>query len=267
VTPTRRWRYSNGSATPGAPPRRSPRAEARERAGHYARAAADYEEAVTHAQQLGARAQVALLTARLGNALLEAGEPERGEALLREVVDTQDGAHSNAMPAARLFLASRLGITDRTEEAREQLTRLRKDFNAASFAVFDCFIRTSEAWLDTVDERYEEALAKARLALAAAHDPMARAIAPHMPALCLILFAGVLAGLDGGRRARDGARLLGAADGMLPAGHIAGFAERATRDHAVTAVLAVLGDDEYGAAYAEGAGLSPEEAAALADGH
>jgi tetratricopeptide (TPR) repeat protein len=216
-----------------------------------------------HAEQLGARAQTAVLTARLGSALLEAGQPERGEALLREVVDMSIGAHNDAMPAARLFLAGWLGITGRTEEAREQLARLRKDFNAATFAVFDGFILGAEAWLDTADGRYEEALDKTRRALERAEDPMSRTIMPHMRALCLTLGAAVLTGLDSGHRARDAARLLGAADGMLPAGHVSGYSERAVREHAVAVVRAALGDAEYEAAYAEGGGLSPEEATAL----
>jgi tetratricopeptide (TPR) repeat protein len=239
------------------------RGEAHERAGAYELAAADYEAAIEHAERLGARAQMAILKARLGSALLESGELERGEALLREVVETQNGAHNDAMPAGRLFLAGWLGITGRTEEAREHVVRLRQDFNAASFALFDGFILGVEAWLDTVDERYEEALSKTRQALKRADDALARTIMPHLHALCLTLGAAVLAGHDGGRRARDAARLLGAADALLPSGHVAGFSERATRDHAVTLVRAALGEAEYEAAYAEGDGLSPEEAAAL----
>ncbi|MFF9276046.1 AfsR/SARP family transcriptional regulator [Streptomyces griseosporeus] len=241
----------------------SARGEARERRGEYTLAAADYEAAIAQAERLGARAQVAVLTARLGTALLEAGEPERGEALLRQVVAQQDVAQNEAMPAARLFLAGWLSTTGRTAEAREQIRRLREDFSAAMFVVFDGFILTAEAWLDVVDGDHEAALDKARQALTRAGEPLTRTIVPHMHALCLILAATALAGADGGARARDAARCLGAGNAHLPPGHVSGFQERAARDRAERAVRAALSEEEFAAAYAEGAGLSPEEAAAL----
>ncbi|GHF90438.1 AfsR/SARP family transcriptional regulator [Streptomyces griseosporeus] len=241
----------------------SARGEARERRGEYTLAAADYEAAIAQAERLGARAQVAVLTARLGTALLEAGEPERGEALLRQVVEQQDVAQNEAMPAARLFLAGWLSTTGRTEEAREQIRRLRADFSAAMFVVFDGFILTAEAWLDVVDGDHEAALDKTRQALTRAGEPLTRTIVPHMHALCLILAATALAGADGGARARDAARCLGAGTAHLPPGHVSGFQERAARDRAERTVRAALSEEEFAAAYAEGAGLSPEEAAAL----
>ncbi|MEU3843320.1 BTAD domain-containing putative transcriptional regulator [Streptomyces sp. NPDC028635] len=242
----------------------SARGEAHERKGESAAAAADYEAAGAVAERLGARAQQAVLTARLGTALLEAGDPERGEALLREVADQPEGMVTEAMPAARLFLAGWLSVTGRTAEARELIRRLREDFGPASFFVFDGFILTQEAWLDVVDGLHDEALSKTRRALEQANEPLSRTIVPHMRALCLVLAAAALAGSDGGARARDGARCLGAAETLLPRGHVSGFAERAARARAEQEVRAALGDDEqYAAAYAEGAGLSPEEAVAL----
>ncbi|POX54776.1 AfsR family transcriptional regulator [Streptomyces sp. Ru71] len=242
----------------------SARGEARERKGEYTAAAADYQAAIAAAEQLGARAQQAVLTARLGTALLEAGDPERGEALLREVIDRPEGTVTEAMPAARLFLAGWLSITGRTAEAREQIRRLREDFGPASFFVFDGFIRSQEAWLDIVDGDHDEALVKTRQALVQANEPLSRTIVPHMRPLCLVLAAAALAGAEGGARARDAARCMGAAEALLPPGHVPGYAERAARDQAERAVRAALGDDEeYAAAYAEGAGLSPEEAVAL----
>ncbi|MCH0564978.1 AAA family ATPase, partial [Streptomyces sp. MUM 2J] len=241
----------------------SARGEVRERRGEYRAAAADYEEAIAQADRLGARAQTTVLTARLGTALLEAGDAERGEALLRHVVEQRDIAHNEAMPAARLFLAGWLSTTGRTAEAREHLRRLRKDFSAATFAVFDGFILGSEAWLDVVDGDHEEALAKTRRALERAEEPLTRVIVPHMRAVCLTLAATALAGVDGGSRARDAARCLGAADAALPSGHVPGYQERAARERAVAAVRAVLDGEQYAAAHAEGGGLTPEEAAAL----
>ncbi|WP_114251787.1 BTAD domain-containing putative transcriptional regulator [Streptomyces sp. Go-475] len=241
----------------------SARAEAHERRGDYALAAADYEAAIAHAEHLGARAQAAVLTARLGNALLEADEGERGERLLREVIAQHEDTHSEAMPAARLFLAGRLGMAGRVPEAREQLRRLRQDFRIAHFIVFDAYILGAEGWLDAVEGRYEECLDRIRGALELAADPLSAAIAPHMRAVYLTIAAGSLAGLDGGHRARDAALCLGAADALLPPGHVAPRQEREAREQAERRTRAVLGDTAYESAYTEGGGLSPEEATAL----
>ncbi|GGY40316.1 BTAD domain-containing putative transcriptional regulator [Streptomyces djakartensis] len=241
----------------------SARAEAHERKGDHEPAAADYEAAVWHAERLGARAQAAVLTARLGIALLEAGDGEHGERLLREVIAQHEDAHSAAMPAARLFLAGRLGMTGRLAEAREQLRRLRQDFRIAHFIVFDAYILGAEAWLDAAEGRYEECLDRIRKALEQAVDPVSAAVAPTMPAAYLTTGAGALTALDGGRRAADAARCLGAADALLPPGHVARRQERETREQTERRARAQLGDQAYEAAYAEGGGLSLEEATAL----
>ncbi|MFF9805535.1 BTAD domain-containing putative transcriptional regulator [Streptomyces coeruleorubidus] len=241
----------------------SARAEARERKGDYTLAAADYEAAIAHAERVGARAQAAVLTARLGSALLEAGEGERGERLLREVIAQRGDSHSEAMPAARLFLAGWLGMTGRVPEAREQLRRLRQDFRIAHFIVFDAFILGAEAWLDAAEGRYEECLVRIRNALERAADPLSEAVAPHMRSGYLIIGAWALAGLEGGRRAVDAARCLGAFDALLPSGHVARRQERETRDQAERWARALLGDQTYETAYAEGGGLSLDEATAL----
>ncbi|WP_329329147.1 BTAD domain-containing putative transcriptional regulator [Streptomyces luteogriseus] len=240
----------------------SARAEAHERRGGYALAAADYEAAIGHAEHLGARAQAAVLSARLGSALLEAGEGERGERLLREVIAQHEESHSEAMPAARLFLAGRLGMTGRVTEAREQLRRLRQDFRIAHFIVFDAFILGTEAWLDAAEGRFGECLERIRKGIERATDPLSEAIAPHMRSGYLVIGAWALAAHDGGR-AVDAARCLGAFDARLPPGHVAQLQEREAREQAERHARAALGDRAYETAYAEGGGLSTEEAAAL----
>ncbi|MFE9437924.1 BTAD domain-containing putative transcriptional regulator [Streptomyces sp. NPDC006602] len=241
----------------------SARGEAHERQGEYRLAAADYEAATERAERLGAHAQTAVLAARLGSALLEAGEAERGERLLREVIDSRDGSGNGAMPFARLFLAGWLGMTDRIPEAREQLRLLRAEFKLSLFVVFDAFILGAEAWLDALDDRNEEALTKIRRALERAADPLSLAIAPSMRSSYLVTAATALAGLDGGGHARDAARCMGAAETLLPPRHVRSGMEREIRDRAEQRTRAVLGDEAYEAAYAEGGGLSFEEATAL----
>ncbi|MFJ8359846.1 BTAD domain-containing putative transcriptional regulator [Streptomyces sp. NPDC093984] len=241
----------------------SARGEANERRGDYLLAAADYEAARRYAEQLGARSQMAVLGARLGSVLLDAGDAERGERLLREVLEDRRGVVHDALPAARLFLAIWLGRTDRVAEAREQLRAVREEFQAITFPVFEGLVIGIDAWLDTVEERYEEALVKVRTGLARAGDRMSRMIAPHMASVHLVTAAIALAGVDGGRRAGDAARCVAAADGLLPPGHVQAPAELEARARAEAAARAALGDPAYEAAYAEGAGLTLEEAAAL----
>ncbi|MES5825082.1 BTAD domain-containing putative transcriptional regulator [Streptomyces sp. RG80] len=241
----------------------SARGEARERKGEYLAAAADYEAAMEHADRLGARAQKAVLGARLGSALMEGGEIERAERILREVIDRPEGVSSEAMPAARMFLAGHLALTGRVPEAREQLRLLREQFSISHFVVFDAFILGSEAWLEAIDGCYDVCLDKARQALARADDPLSEAIAPYMRPLYLTIAAIALAGLDGGSRARDAARCLGAGRSMLSPSHVATSIEREAYGRAERQARAVLGDEAFEAAYAEGGGLSPAEATAL----
>ncbi|MFD6548964.1 BTAD domain-containing putative transcriptional regulator [Streptomyces sp. NPDC058398] len=241
----------------------SARGEAHERKGDFRAAAADYAEAGKYAERLGARAQTAVLDVRLGCMYMELGEAERGERMIRDVLANGHGAHNEAMPAAHLFLATWLGRSGRIDEAREQIRLLREDFGAGSFGLFDGFMLGIEAWLDAIDGQSESALDKVRVALERSADRLSRMIAPHMPSAHLMTAAIALNELDGGRRARDAARVLGAADGLLPPGHVAGPMEVEVRERAETGARALLGDAAYEAAYAEGGGLSVEEAAAL----
>ncbi|MGC0332375.1 putative ATPase/DNA-binding SARP family transcriptional activator [Streptomyces sp. SAI-170] len=241
----------------------SARGEAHEARGDFALAAADYQEAGTYAERLGARAHVAVLAARFGAALLETGEHERGERILREVIAEHDGGLSEGMPAARLFLAGWLSLTGRTAEAREQMRLLREGFRMAHFAVFAAFLLGAEAWLEVVDGRYEEGLELVREALEKAADPLAQAIRPATRSAYLAVAAVALAEHQRGRRAADAVRCLGAADAALPPGHVPSLVERTVRERAESAARAALGETAYDTAYAEGGGLSPEEATAL----
>ncbi|WP_437060804.1 BTAD domain-containing putative transcriptional regulator [Streptomyces sp. enrichment culture] len=238
----------------------SARAESRERRGHHLQAAADYEAAMEHARRLGARAQLTVLSARLGGALLEAGEAERGERLLRDVLERADGAQTEAMPFCRVMLAGWLSITDRTAEAREHLRALREEFGVAHFVVFDAFILGGEAWVDAVDGHHEEARKKIRRALERADDPLSRSMAPQLVAGYLATAAFAMAGCGD---ALDAARCLGASAALLPPGHVPSALEREARGRAEAAVRAALSAAEFTAAYAEGGGLTEQEATAL----
>ncbi|MGW1000971.1 BTAD domain-containing putative transcriptional regulator [Streptomyces sp. NPDC002520] len=241
----------------------SARGEAHERKGDYRAAAADYERATVHAERLGARAQMAVLGARLGSVLMEAGELERGESLLREVIASQDGIPNEAMPAARLFLACWLSLTGRVAEARDQLRMLREEFKIAHFVVFDAMILGQEAWVDALDGRSQEALTRVRTAMRLSRDPLSEAITPHLSSICLTVAAMALAGLDGGGRAADAARCLGAAQALLPPGHVPSGVERRVNGLTEARIRESIDGPAYEAAYAEGGGLSLTEATAL----
>ncbi len=136
----------------------SARGEALERQGEFERAAATFEQAIEYAERLGAHAQLGILSVRLGSVLMEGGDAERGEKMLVDVLADGRRAVHEAMPAARLFLAIRLGRTGRADEAREQIRLLREDFQAASFVLFAGFVLGIESWLETVAGRHESAL-------------------------------------------------------------------------------------------------------------
>ncbi|MGA5707481.1 BTAD domain-containing putative transcriptional regulator [Streptomyces cellulosae] len=241
----------------------SARGEAQERAGAYREAAADYRAAIEHAERLGARSHTAVLTARLGDALIEAGDTEQGERLLREVIDSTRGRQVEALPAARLFLIGWLCVSGRTSEAREHLRALREEFRLAHYVVFDVFILGAEAWIEVADGDDARGLDTVREAIRQAGDSLVLAMAPHLRASYVVLAAAALAGLDGGRHARDAARCLGAADSWLPEGHRANLMERTTRARAEERIRRVLDEAAFEAAYAEGGGLGVEEATAL----
>ncbi|MFE7155055.1 BTAD domain-containing putative transcriptional regulator [Streptomyces sp. NPDC057636] len=241
----------------------SARGEAHERSGAYAAAAEDYAAAIEGAERLGAQAQVAILNARLGQALIEDGDGERGEQLLLGILDPGKRHTNEAWPAARMFLSGRYGSTGRVTEAREQLRLLQDEFKAMSFVVFRGFIVGMNAWLDSEEGLAEEALAGVTEALELSTDPLSLVIAPHMPAMHLVTAARSLNLSGDSADARDAARLIGAADGQLPSRHVRSYLERDARASAESAIREVIGDRAYEAAYAEGGDLSLDEAAAL----
>ncbi|OAR25546.1 hypothetical protein A8W25_08050 [Streptomyces sp. ERV7] len=244
----------------------SARGEARERRGEYALAGEDYSEAVRYAERLGAQGQVSLLKARLASVLLETGEGERGEAMLREIVSAGRQAGYEAQPAARMFLAMWLGRTGRIPEAREQIALMLEEFRSSNLSLFEGFVIGIRAWLENEEGVYDKALADSRAALTRSVEPMARMVAPQMVPVHLLSVAWAWAGLvaPGSATAADAARLIGAHDALLPAVHFASPMEVQLRQKVEALVRPLLDDTVYEAAYAEGGGLSLEEAAALA---
>ncbi|MFE9565145.1 BTAD domain-containing putative transcriptional regulator [Streptomyces sp. NPDC006487] len=241
----------------------SARAEAREKHGEYGLAAEDFRAAIEHARRLGAKAQVTVLQVRMAGTLVEDGHVEEAERLLTELLPTIQHVGNEARPAARMFLAGVYGRTGRTEEARAQLQSLREEFSFGAYAVFDGFVLGTMAWLDNQEGKYENALVLIRQAMEAVLDPLALLMAPQLPAVYLLTAALSHAGLGGPQQAYEAARLIGAYRAQLPPRHFPVTTERADLEQAEGLARAALGDAAYQAAYAEGGGLTLEEATAL----
>ncbi|MFF8806754.1 AfsR family transcriptional regulator, partial [Streptomyces omiyaensis] len=240
----------------------SSRAEAHERRLDFEAAAADFARAIGYAEKIGAPSQQALLRARYADILVETGRVEEGEAILREILDDRHPAGHEPQLGARLFLALALGRTGRTAEAREHLTTLLEEFGSETLSIFEGFTLGSLGWIDVLEERYDSALVRAAEAYERSLGPLSMMVAAQMPSLHLTVGAWALAGL-GGEHARTAAVLLGARDGLVPAGHRAPAMERENVARATELARAVLGGAAFAAAYDEGGGLSLEEAAAL----
>ncbi|GLX31299.1 hypothetical protein Slala02_71180 [Streptomyces lavendulae subsp. lavendulae] len=241
----------------------SARAETREKRGDYDLSAQDYLAAIEHAERLGAKAQVTVLRVRMAGSLVESGRIEEAERILTDTLTTSVRFANESVPAARMFLASVYGRTGRIPAAREQIRLLREEFAMGAFAVFDVFLFATTAWLDNKEGKYEEALSLAREAAGSVRHPLAMMVAPYMPALYLLTAAVARLGLGGARHAYEAARLVGAYRAQLPPGHVPVSSEREDAADAEEGARAVLGDAAYEAAYAEGGGLSLEEATAL----
>ncbi|MFE1556369.1 BTAD domain-containing putative transcriptional regulator [Streptomyces sp. NPDC058734] len=241
----------------------SARAETREKRGEYDLSAQDYLAAIEHAERLGAKAQVTVLRVRMAGSLVESGRIEEAERILTETLTTSVRFANESVPAARMFLASVYGRTGRIPAAREQVRLLREEFATGAFAVFDVFLLATTAWLDNQEGKYEDALRQAREAAGAVRHPLAMMVAPYMPALYLLTAAVARLGLGGPERAYEAARLVGAYRAQLPAGHVPVSTEREDAARTEEGARAALGDAAYEAAYAEGGGLSLEEATAL----
>ncbi|MFC9705731.1 BTAD domain-containing putative transcriptional regulator [Streptomyces sp. NPDC056943] len=240
----------------------SSRAEAHERRLEFEAAAEDFAAAIGYAERIGAQSQMALLRARYAGTLVETGRLDEGEAILREIVAGGYGWGHEPLLGARIFLALALGRSGRTAEAREHLLALRGEFASETLSIFEGFTLGSLGWLDAVDGRYRSAFALAAQAYERSLESLSMMVAPQMPGVHAVVAAWALAGL-GGPSARFAATLLGARDGLLPAGHLAPPLELENLATATELTRSLLGEDGFAAAHAEGDGLSLEETAAL----
>ncbi|WP_413809953.1 BTAD domain-containing putative transcriptional regulator [Streptomyces sp. OE57] len=241
------------------------RGETRGQRGEGAAAAEDYRAAIRCAQELGAHEQVLFLRSRLAGVFVELGDEEEaaeGERILREVAGQRQ--HAEALSYARIHLALRYGSTGRLAEARALLTTLHGEFEGRALRLFAGMVEGLLAWLDLLERRPGDALENVRRALAKSAGRMTDLIAPYIPVTQLLTGAEALSGLGGAERAGTAARLVGAYDVLREAQYYRkSTVERTGRERTVAAARAELGDAAYERAYAEGTGLTLEEAIAL----
>ncbi|MFE1177135.1 BTAD domain-containing putative transcriptional regulator [Streptomyces sp. NPDC058773] len=241
------------------------RGENHEKRGAYGAAAGDYRAAMVHAEDLGAHGQILLLRCRLGAVLIEDGQEEAGERLLREVlVDAAKGnCGRDTEPFARLTLAMWLSVTGRLREARAELQRVREMFTPLAPDLFAGMLEAMLISLDLEEGRQEGLLTRFRQSMELMRVSLAQMVAPDLPVVQLLTGARVLMAVHGEQAGRDAARLVGAYDALWTSGQAAPRIIRRDRARTEAAARALLGDAAYARAHAEGGGLSLEEAAAL----
>ncbi|REK87076.1 AfsR family transcriptional regulator [Streptomyces inhibens] len=243
----------------------SGRGETHEKRGEYALAARDYQAAMVHAEELGAHGQTLLLRCRLGSVLIEDGRPETGERMLREVL--ADAAKGNSgrdtEPFARMILAMQLTMTGRLQEARAELHTVQELFTPRAPDLFAGLLESSLISLDLEEGHSEGLLPRFRAALELMQDSLAQMVAPDLPVVQLLTGARVLMAVRGESGGRDAARLVGAYDALRATSHVPALIIRDDRTRTEAAARALVGDAVYEAGYAEGGGLSLEEATAL----
>ncbi|UGY91068.1 BTAD domain-containing putative transcriptional regulator [Streptomyces gobiensis] len=238
----------------------SSRGEMRERRGDLAGAIEDTRRGIRIAEGLGAQSQVSMLRARLGGALVESGQGEAGERLLRETLAESERLTTDAVPLARLHLTTWLGRTGRLAECREQLDALVTDFGKGAARLFLGMVEGLFGWLETLEGRPETARTRFRTAIEETRDQLGEMIVPELAISYLAMTAEAVCALD---RAPDAARLLGAFGRLYPPHWYQPAMLRESRERAERATRAALGDAAYERAYAEGGELSMTEAAAL----
>ncbi|MFI0257617.1 AfsR/SARP family transcriptional regulator [Streptomyces sp. NPDC017056] len=244
------------------------RGESREGRGEYELAAEDYRAAIRYAEDLGARSQILLLQTRLGSVLIEADDEATGERLLYEVLELAKEHNSgrDAVPFAHLTLATHLTCAGRLREARGHLEEVRKTFGQRGPELFKGVLAMSLIALDIEEGKFAPGmLPQVRSAMALFQDELTQIVAPDLPVVQLLTGARVLLGVRGAAAGgTDAARLIGAYDTLRAGSRRPQRIIRKNRAAAEAETRAALGDDAaYERAYAEGGGLSLEEATAL----
>ncbi|MBY8886313.1 winged helix-turn-helix domain-containing protein [Streptomyces sp. PTM05] len=262
----------------------SAEAEATAFRGDWERTAGCCREAIALATELGAHQQVPELTVRLGEALVNGGNPAEGERLLREGIAEGlrqgPGAHGAAYHG-RMTLAGLLGLRGETDAAMRLVDDMLGEGRPAVRELMGGMLLCLKGWLTAVAGDPARGLQQVGEGVEAvtSHD-YAEVILPRLAGMVAAMGSSVLgrlvadgsgaptgaapaagAGADVPDPARAGAVLLGAARAMRPM--VDPLVDREELAATTRRLHDVLGDEAYEAACAEGDGLSPQEAVAL----
>ncbi|MEC3993695.1 AAA family ATPase [Actinacidiphila sp. DG2A-62] len=254
-------------------------AEASINGGQWEHAIECCREGIALVRKIGSEQYVPVLTVRMGDATISAGRPEEGERLLREGVAQAErfGAHSDgAAFFGRMLLALHLGRGDRVDEAMEIVEQALSDATAAELSPDGAHgfvagvIQSLKGYLTgrSGDPQGGLGMIAEGIDVLARH-PLAHLINPRLPIMLapgtvelLTLLAEQAPGEDTARRrARRAATLTGMHDRLRPS--VVPPAEAERLEELRARLRALLGEQEYAAAYAEGDGPSVEEAVAL----
>jgi predicted ATPase/DNA-binding SARP family transcriptional activator len=252
----------------------SAEAEAAGHGGRWQRAVDCCRAGIELARRIGSPQHVPTLTVRMGGALINAGDQEEGERLLREGIEEAQKFGSASDGAAffgRIVLAQALGRRGDLAGALELVEAAVPDGAAGSPGVptfVNGMLHAMKGYLIGRAGRPVEGL---RMIADGVDElnrhPLAEIITPRLSVLlvpgCVELLTAVAEAAPSGRerRARRAATLVSAHDRLRPS--VIPPAEGRDLERTKARLRALLGDRGYEAAYAEGDGLSVEEAVAL----
>ncbi|MEU8511592.1 BTAD domain-containing putative transcriptional regulator [Kitasatospora sp. NPDC048722] len=249
------------------------RGEALANTGRAEEAAAAYEQAIELAEELGAPQEVPILRVNLGAAVLEL-DMDRGERIIQEtLVGLDRSSPYHAVTGAFLFghltlcgIHAQRGEYDLALSELDQLDTPR--VGGFSPGVVSGLLTTARGWITARAGSPEQGLGlmrEGRRLLTAMEG--ANGFAEQMTVMVVPAVVGVLrafaerdADLTAARRA---AVLLAAHNGMN--GPKGGYLDRAERERSGAALRAILGDEAFEAACAEGHGMTPGQTREVLD--
>lgn len=248
-------------------------AEATANGGQWERSAECCREAIGMARELGSYQQVPLLNVRLADMIINIGDVEAGEALLRSAIEDADEVGPAAGGSAffgRVLLCALLARRGDLEEGHALIDSMLAVPPTGVPAFVQGMLRGIKGWLTCRSGDPEGGLALLREGLdELGSSVLTEVIAPRIgmllvPVAVTILVAQASSGVtpkDVAVKAGRAATMIGAHDRLRPTAPSP--LERLELAEAEQDLRALIGDAAYDAAYAEGDGLSAMETIAL----
>ncbi|MDF9812811.1 BTAD domain-containing putative transcriptional regulator [Streptomyces sp. SPB162] len=248
-------------------------AEATANSGQWERSAECCHEAITMARELGSHQMVPLLNVRLGDMIINTGDVEAGEALLRAAIADADEVGPAAGGSAfygRVLLCALLGRRGELDEGHAIVDEMLAVPPLGVPLFVSGMLRGIKGWLTCRSGDPEGGLRLLREGLdQLTGTTLTEVIAPRIgmllvPVAVTILVAKASSGVpprDRAAMATRAATLLGAHDRLRPT--VPSPLERLELAEGRQALLTLIGDAAFDTAYAAGDGLSAVETIAL----